>query len=184
MPHRALLAGVLLFAAGALEAQPATVILVRHAERATAPAADPTLTDAGTQRAVDLATTLAAARVTTIITTHLQRTRLTAKPLADSSKVTPIMVRAGGPTQAHVDSVATVVRSRPAGEVVLVVGHSNTIPAIVGALGGPKLADLCDTEYATLFILEFASSGPPRLIRAKYGAADPPDADRCARAMK
>jgi broad specificity phosphatase PhoE len=175
---------LILCAASSAMAQPATVILVRHAERAAAPANDPVLTEAGAQRALDLAATLAGARVTSVITTHLQRTHLTARPLAEKLGLTPMVVRAAGPTAAHVDSVAAAVRRRPAGDVVLVVGHSNTIPAIVGALGGPKLPDLCDAEYSTIFILEYPASGEPRLIRARYGAADPPDADSCARSMR
>jgi broad specificity phosphatase PhoE len=165
-------------------AQPSTVILVRHAERAAEPAGDPVLTDAGMRRALDLKEVLRGARVTSVITTHLQRTQLTAKPLADVDGLSFIVVRAGGPTPAHVDSVAAAVRRRPAGDVVLVVGHSNTIPAIVGALGGPKLSDLCDTQYSMLYILEFSSSGPPRFIEAKYGAPDPPDSGTCARSMR
>jgi broad specificity phosphatase PhoE len=165
-------------------AQPSTVILVRHAERAAAPDGDPVLTDAGTQRAQDLLAALAFARVGSIITTQFQRTQLTAKPLADSVRLTPIVVSAGGPTQRHVDAVAAAVKRRPAGEVVLVVGHSNTIPAIVRALGGPIMPDLCDNQYSMLFVLELPSTGEPRFIRAKYGAADPADSEVCARMMR
>jgi broad specificity phosphatase PhoE len=162
-------------------AQPSMVILVRHAERAAAPASDPVLTGAGMQRAADLAAALAGARVTAIITTHLQRTQLTARQVAQAIGQTSIVVRAGGPIQAHVDSVAAAVTRRPAGDVVLVVGHSNTIPGIIAALGGPALPDLCENQYASMFILEYSASGPPRLIKAKYGAADPPDSENCGR---
>lgn len=156
------------------------VILVRHAERGTAPAGDPVLTEAGTQRAAALAAALAGARVASVITTNLQRTQLTARPLLDAIGQSPIVVRAAG--AAHVDSVAAAVRRRPAGEVVLVVGHSNTIPPIVTALGGPALPDLCDNQYSTIFILEYpAAGGPPRFIKANYGAPDPPASDSCER---
>jgi broad specificity phosphatase PhoE len=163
-------------------AQPSTVILVRHAERGTEPANDPVITEAGAQRAIALKEVLRGARVTSVITTHLQRTQLTAKPLMEAVGLTPIVVRAGG--AGHVDSVAAAVRRRPAGDVVLVVGHSNTIPAIVGALGGPKLQDLCDSQYSMLYILEFPpGGGAPRFIEAHYGAADAPEAGNC-RAMR
>jgi broad specificity phosphatase PhoE len=166
------------------DAQPATVILVRHAERAAAPVNDPVLTEAGSQRALDLREALLAAGIKTVITTQLQRSGLTAKPLSDSLGITPLVVHAGGPTAAHVDSVAAAIRRRPAGDVVLVVGHSNTIPAIVGALGGPKLPDLCDNQYSMLFILEFPSHGAARFVQARYGAPDPVGADQCSRSMK
>jgi broad specificity phosphatase PhoE len=177
-----LLTSVLLLAAAAarLDAQPSMVILVRHAERGTAPAGDPTLTEAGTQRAAALAAALAGARVSSVITTNLQRTQLTARPLLDAIGQSPLVVRAAGTS--HVDSVAAAVRRRPAGEVVLVVGHSNTIPPIVTALGGPAIPDLCDSQYSMLFILEYpAAGGPPRYINANYGAPDPPASDSCER---
>ena len=163
-------------------AQPSTVILVRHAERAAEPRADPLLTPEGQQRALDLAAALASANVSSIITTHLQRTQLTAKPLGDAIGQSPIVVRAGGP--GHADSVAAAVMRRPAGETVLVVGHSNTIPAIIAALGGPKMPDLCDGQYSGLYVMELKAGSAPRLIKAKYGAPDAPDSDACNRAMR
>ena len=171
--YSALVLAASLLCAGAAAAQPSTVILVRHAEKGTTPANDPDLTPAGLQRAMDLAAVLADARVGSVITTHLQRTQLTATPAMKAAGLTPIVVRAGGP--GHADSVAAAVRRRPAGEVVLVVGHSNTIPAIIAALGGPKLPDLCDSQHSMLFVLELSATTPPRLIKSRYGAADPVD---------
>lgn len=171
-----------LFSASATLAQPSTVILVRHAERATEPRADPLLTPEGQQRAQDLAAALASANVSSIITTHLQRTQLTAKPLGDAIGQSPIVVRAGGP--GHADSVAAAVMRRPAGEVVLVVGHSNTVPAIIAALGGPKMPDLCDGQYSNLYVLELKPGSAARLIKAKYGLPDAPDSDACNRTMR
>ena len=170
--------------AGAAFAQPSTIILVRHAEKAAAPANDPVLTPAGEQRARDLLTALADAHVTAIITTQLQRTQLTAKPLADSAKITPMIVTAVADTKAHAEGVAAKAKSAPAGSVVLIVGHSNTIPAIIAALGGPRVPDICDPEYSKLFVLELGPSGPPKLVRAKYGVADAPESDACSRMMR
>jgi broad specificity phosphatase PhoE len=153
-------------------AQPATVILVRHAEKASATERDPVLSEAGMQRARDLGVALADAGVGSVFTTQYQRTRLTAAEVLAATKLTPIVVDAGGPN--HPAQVAAAVRARPAGEVVLVVGHSNTVGPIITALGGPRLGDICDSQYGNLFILEM--TGPaPKLIRAKYGKADPAD---------
>ena len=64
---------------------------------------------------------------------------------------------------------------------MLVVEHSNTVPAVIAALGGPALHDLCDGQYASLFVLVLpADGGAARLVRATYGAADAPDAGACA----
>ncbi len=69
---------------------------------------------------------------------------------------------------------------RHAGSVVLVVGHSNTVPSIIAALGGPKLADLCDSAYSNLFVLVLGEPGGARLIRSRFGDADPAADPACA----
>jgi len=182
--RRAFVAACAVVIAAQAGAQPSTVILVRHAEKAATPASDPGLTPEGVQRALDLAAALSGAHVTSVITTQFARTQLTAKPISDGLDKQPIVVNVGGPVAAHIEAVAAAVRARPAGDVVLVVGHSNTIPAIIAALGGPRVPDLCDPEYSSLFVLEFPAPGArPSFIRAKYGAADPPEATAC-RPMK
>lgn len=152
---------------------PALVVLVRHAEKAAEPADDPPLSAAGTVRAKELAAALAEAKVSAVITTQLRRTRDTAAPLVQALGLTPEVVEAKrGEGAAHIEAVVAAVRRHP-GEVVLVVGHSNTIPAIVGALGGPKLPDLCDGSFSDLFVLLPAAGGAPaRLVRSRFGAAD------------
>jgi broad specificity phosphatase PhoE len=179
---RVLLAALLICPTAA-SAQPALVILVRHAERDTAPPRDPVLTPAGIARARALHRAVASAAVGSVITTQLQRTQLTAKPLMDSLGLTPIVVPASAPVSAHAEAVAAAVRARPKGEAVLVVGHSNTIPAIIAALGGPTMPDLCDDQYASLFVLQFGDSPSPRFVLASYGAADPAELTGCPRTM-
>ena len=177
---RLLAVAAIAVAPAALPAQATTVILVRHAEKAPAPASDPLLSEAGQARAAALAEALADAGVQVVITTPFQRTRLTAAPLAEKRGLAPQTV-AVSPT--HVADVARAVREHK-GKTVLVVGHSNTIPAIVGALGGPKLGDLCDAQYAQLFTLVIPEQGTPSLVRAQYGAADAATAGDCARTMR
>lgn len=179
-----LLLGALLWAdsTAAAAATPQVVVLVRHAEKAEAPAGDVTLNDAGQARAEELAIALAEARVDTIITTQFRRTRDTAAPLARSLKLTPVVVQAGGETAAHARAVARAVLE--GGRSVLVVGHSNTVPAIIGALGGPAMAELCEGEYANLFTLVLVPGQPARLIHGHYGAQDAPAAGDCVRRMK
>ena len=160
-------------------AQARTVILVRHAEKEAEPRNDPPLTAPGAGRALALAAVLADAGVGSVIVTPTTRTRATGAPTAAAAGVTVIEVGLAGGVAAHLNAVAAAVRERPAGETVLVVGHSNTIPGIVRALGGPAMADLCDPEYAHLFVLMIPADGPPRLVRATYGAPDAPDAASC-----
>jgi broad specificity phosphatase PhoE len=79
-------------------------------------------------------------------------------------------------TAAHVRAVADAARAAGPDGVVLVVGHSNTVPAIVGALGGPTLPDLCDTQYATMFVVTLHGEQPPSVARVTFGAPDAADA--------
>ena len=183
--HRALVLAVVSIAAVApLHAQsaaPTIVVLVRHAEKAASPADDPGLTDAGRARADALAQALRDARVDAVITSQYERTRKTAEPIATARHLTPVVVRAGTDTEAHVREVAAAVRSQAAGGLVVVVGHTNTIPPVIAALGGPQLPDICDAEYARLFTLVLPAGGSPRLIQSTYGAPDP--AEPCGRTM-
>lgn len=152
-------------------AMPDLVILVRHAERATEPAGDPGLTPAGERRAQALAQALAGLRVNAIVTTQFRRTRDTAAPLAQALGLQPVVVDAKA---GHAQAVADAVRAQAG--AVLVVGHSNTIPAVLAALGGPKLAELCETSFHHAFLLHMAT--PPRWAQFSYGEvpAAPPAA--------
>ena len=148
------------------------VLLVRHAEKAAEPASDPPLTAAGVARAQALATALRDAGVTAVITTQLRRTRETAQPLAVARGLTPEIVPISRATiPGHVEAAVTAIRRHPGG-VVLVVGHNNSVPAIIAALGGPRLPDICESTYGDLFILQL-SGGGARLVQARYGLPDP-----------
>ena len=181
-----LVAGVcsiaLLGASGHVADTRTVVIVVRHAEKASATDRDPVLSEAGTSRANALAAALQDAGVSAVITTQFQRTRLTAQPLADKRGLTAEVVQAVPQADVHARAVADAVRKHEGG-TVLVVGHSNTVPAIIAALGGPKMPDLCDSAYSNLFIVVLGEPGGARLVRSRYGAADPPADATCANAM-
>ena len=160
LPVALLLTGALALPAAAM---PDLVILVRHAERATEPAGDPALTPAGEQRASALAQALAGLRVNAILTTQFRRTRDTAAPLARALGIQPQIVEA---KSGHVQAMADAVRAQSG--VVLVVGHSNTVSAMLAAMGGPKLVDLCETSFHHAFMLQPATE-PPRWLQFSYG---------------
>jgi len=155
-----------------------TVYVVRHAEKAPPVAGDTDmdLSASGYARADSLAVQLREAGIDAVITTQLKRTRFTASPVAARRRITPQIVPAGSSVSAHAESVAVAVR-RHKGARVLVVGHSNTIGPIISALGGPRIGELCDNEYANLFILTLSPAAPTRMLSARYGPPDPP-ADR------
>lgn len=171
----------LLFSAGfaataAAQNAPTVVILVRHAEKAAAPANDPPLTDAGVARAKALAVLLSDANIEAVIATPTVRTRETAGPTAEAHGIT-IETVAFAPAAVHAKAVAEAVMKH-GGKTVLVVGHSNTVAAIVASLGGPKLADLCDTQYSTLITMVLDGQ-TVRVIRSSYGIATPDTPEAC-----
>ena len=173
-------ASVLLAAGQPSSAPPATVVIVvRHAERAPG-SGDPPISEAGQARARALADIGKAAGVSAVITTQLQRTRQTAQPLFEALGITPTVVNTQSDVAKHAADVAAAVRQF-AGKTVLVVGHSNTVPAIVAALGGPKYADLCEPEYDSLITLVIDAEGGARAVRTRFGAATPVDASCASR---
>jgi len=165
----ALLALCLLgLAATRLRAQASLVILVRHAEKATGE--NPGLTAAGERRTEALTAAVAEVRLTAVITTQFRRTRLTADPVARAHGFTATVIPATGDLDADAATIAAAINALPAGSAVLVVGHSNTLGPIIAALGGPAIEDLCDAEYATLFVLARPGGrAPPSLLRPRVG---------------
>ena len=184
VPQLLLALGIAL-AAGAtrLHAQASLVILVRHAEKA-APSGDVDLSPQGEARARALAEHLAQVRLDAILVTQYRRTGQTAGPTATMTGIAPRIVPTAATVDAHARAVSRQLDALPPGSAALVVGHSNTLGAIITALGGPALPDLCDGEYATIFVLDRAGPAGPRLLRARFGPADPPGAEACTRAMR
>ncbi len=154
-----------------------TIVLVRHAEKSSNTDRDPDLSDIGRARAAALDTALMDVHVTAIIVTPYRRTAETAALVAARHHLTPIVVAIDANNlDAHVAAVAKAAMAHDG--VVLVVGHSNTIPKIVHALGGPVGADLCDANYATMFTVSTAA-GKGRTVRSRFGAAEPSGAEQC-----
>jgi len=143
------------------------VYLVRHAERADQGAAaggmqaqsDPLLSAAGEARARRLATMLADAGIKAVFATEYRRTRDTAVPLAAE-------IGLEVQTNPARDTAGLVARLRAdhAGEIVLLVGHSNTVPEIIKALGGPEVT-IGELEYDNLFVFIPATN---TLSRIRY----------------
>ncbi len=126
------------------------IFVVRHAERADAggpPQQDPALSTVGQDRAKKLAAMLAEAGVTAISVTNTTRTQQTAQPLATKLGLHPEIVDAAD-TAATLKSLKTTHKD----DVVLVVGHSNTVPLILKAYGKDGVT-IADTEFDNLFVI-------------------------------
>ena len=166
--HAALLAGVIASTAfSAMAESPITVFLVRHAEKETS-GADPSLTEAGRARAELLTGLLADAGITTIFTSQYNRTRETAAPLAKRLGLSVTVVPAK-----DLDALLTKVRALPPGARALIVGHSDTVPALAHRLTGAKVAELTDADYDRLYIATFGKNRDGEVVVLHYGGAVP-----------
>lgn len=154
-----------LLATGPAMAQ--TVILVRHAEKADQ-SADPALSAQGEARGAALGVTLNDARVTHILVTPLQRTRLTALLTSVAHEIIPEVIGFDGGTPEHVAAIVARVRSLGPDDVVLVVGHSNTVPLIASALGQRLVGQMRDCEYDRLTVLRL-DGGTTTTVVGRYG---------------
>ena len=149
-----LLCSVLLVSTAAAQS---TIFLVRHAEKAGGE--DPDLTETGRARAESLATALKDAGITAIYTSEVKRTQQTAAPLAKALHLEPTMIAAK-------DRDALVAKLQSSSGNALVVGHSNTIPEIIKALGIAEPITIADNDYDNLFVVVLEEK--PRLIRLHY----------------
>ena len=151
-----------------------TVIVVRHAEKAAGQGDDPHLSDAGEARAKALAHALEGAGVTAIITTQFVRTGETAAPVAAAAGMKPEIVPVKWDSLSQHAAAVAAAAMRQAGGVVLVVGHSNTVPDIVGALGAAMPDTICDSEYDRMEIVSVMAGRSAHVVEARYGVPAPP----------
>ncbi|WP_321488768.1 phosphoglycerate mutase family protein [uncultured Hyphomonas sp.] len=149
LTRRGTLAALSFLALGACASTPAipdtTIYLVRHAEKQAGP--DPDLTVVGRARAEILSQELQDAGLTEVWSTDTTRTKETAKPVSK---------RTGLPIQIYDASrqAAFAARLKATPGAMLVVGHSNTIPDLVGLLGGKPGAPIVEAdEYDRLYVV-------------------------------
>ena len=147
-----------------------TVIFVRHAEKAALPADDPGLSEAGKLRAAELARQLVdadvVAGVDAIYSTSFRRTEETVLPVATALDL-PITSYDASNTETIMDEI---VREHK-GKIVLVVGHGNTVPALIGNMGASKnVPSIDEDEYDNIYVVSIPWFGKTKTIRLRYGA--------------
>lgn len=146
------------------------IFLVRHAEKAS-DANEPgvPLSAAGRARAERLARVLGTAGISGIYATETDRARQTAEPLARALKleVRPYAPRAADGKPAPQILVDRLQKDAPAA-AVLVVGHSNTVPEILAALGHPEKIEIPSTQFDDLFVVLPRAGARPTVLHLKY----------------
>lgn len=133
----------------------AVIYLARHAEKAQG--ADPALDAEGRGRAERLVRQFRDAPLEAIYSTDYRRTRETVQGVAADHGLT-IRIYDGN----DLAGLARTLRER--GETALVVGHSNTTPEMVRALGGPY-EPMTEAEYDRLYRVALPS-GETALLTA------------------
>jgi broad specificity phosphatase PhoE len=149
-----------------------SIYLVRHAEKQTSTGNmmgnDPDLTLEGRIRADILADTLTGKKISGVYSTNYQRTRHTAAPTA-MIKITDVKIYSDG--NKLLDSLITRKKKG-----YLVVGHSNTIPAMLKHIGlQPSMEDIPENDYDNLFVvrIHWAFGRTIKLTEKTYGKPSP-----------
>ena len=135
--------GALIAIAAAPAAAQHDVYVMRHLNT-VAGQPDPDLLPEGRQAAEALASWFGEERPVAIYVTDYKRTRETVAPLAARLGLTPILYDPR-------DTPGLVARVRAEHGAVLVVGHSNTVPDIIAALGGARPAPLAHEDFGDIW---------------------------------
>jgi len=169
----AALAGVFVVALGfwlVSAASTTTIFVMRHAEKLTSNPddPDPALAPAGEARALELAQVFGRAPrgqgLDAVIVSEFRRTQDTVRPLANRLGIPVIVVPAE-------DTSKTAKRalSENRGGRALIVGHSDTVPAIVEALSGVDVGAMSEADYGIVYVVTI-----PRFSRAAVTRLDLP----------
>jgi 2,3-bisphosphoglycerate-dependent phosphoglycerate mutase len=147
-----------------------TMIFVRHAEKALIPVDDPGLSAEGEARAAELARQLVDADVVAgidaIYSTNYRRTIETAQPVADALGHDIRIYENLEDDEPLVDAMVADNK----GKIILVVGHSNTLPTMIAALGASKkVPPIAEFEYDNLYLVSIPWFGKTKTIRLRFG---------------
>lgn len=146
-----------------------TIIFVRHADKAAVPADDPGLSPAGQRRVAELTRQLVDADVVAgidaIYATPFRRTQDTVRPLADALNL-EINNYDPGDTEAILEHIL----KKHKGKIILVVGHSDTVPVLIANLGASKkVPPIAEDEYDNIYIISIPWFGKTKTIRLRFG---------------
>jgi phosphohistidine phosphatase SixA len=146
------------------------IFLLRHADRSST--GDDALSPAGRARAERLAHMLVETGVSMALCSDAQRTQETLAPLklvrGDGLVIKPVSTQAPGGLAEHVNATVAAIEALPAGAVVMVVGHSNTIGPIIERLGGGSIAPIGETEFDKLFLLCRPAGSSNAALQMRY----------------
>ena len=158
MKHLALILSIPLLLVTYANAGP-VVFIVRHAEKASTGGKDPDLSVQGQKRADALAHILKDSQITSVFVTEFKRTQETAAPAARAAHVSPTVLPAN-----DIGALAEKLRALTGNG--LVVGHGNTIPDLLKALGITTPVTIPEDDYTEIFAVLIGDT--PQLLRLHY----------------
>jgi broad specificity phosphatase PhoE len=146
-----------------------TIIFVRHADKAVETADDPGLSPAGQRRVAELTRQLVDADVVAgidaIYSTPFRRTQETVRPLADALN---LEINTYDPVDT--EAILEHILKKHKGKIILVVGHSNTVPVLIANLGASKkVPPIAEDEYDNIYIISIPWFGKTKTIRLRFG---------------
>jgi broad specificity phosphatase PhoE len=146
-----------------------TMIFVRHAEKASQPADDPGLSEAGRRRVAELTRQLVdadvVAGVDAVYATPLRRTQETASGVADALDL-PVHTYSLDDEEAVLDTILKEYK----GKIILIVGHSDTVPRLIANLGASKkVPPIQEDEFDNIYVVSIPWFGKTKTIRLRYG---------------
>jgi broad specificity phosphatase PhoE len=142
------------------------IILVRHAEKIgdDLNGKDVPLSKAGQERARLLAEMLKDSGITVIYATDTVRTRDTALPTARK-----LGLKIRNLEQRDPEAAVRRMQHENANDVVLIVGHADTLPGLLEALGYRREIKIPSNDYTNLFVVIPRQGRVPSVIRVGYG---------------
>ena len=152
---------VCLLANGSVYAQEA-VFVIRHAEQELTGQVDAGLRPEGRERATDWAKILRPSGLDLVVTTEIKRSRDTGAIIAEALEVPQVEFSRGGSS-----GIAKFLRENYPEDVILVVGHSETIPQLLRSFGYQDTFPISRSAYGWLFIVTPLENGPPAVTRLK-----------------
>lgn len=167
--------GVFLLLAACTSSKPAemptlpdtVVYVVRHAEKADA-SPDTPLSTAGMARAEALADKLINEPISRIYATTLQRTQQTVALLAKAKGVAIVPLDPN-----NTDELVQRIKTDDLGQVILVAGHSNTIPGIIQALNGTVIEPIEEHQFDRIYKVVLSANGTSRVEVMQFGVGTP-----------
>ena len=146
-----------------------TIIFFRHAEQTSHDEADPPLSEAGQRRVAELTRQFVDADVVAgidaIYSTPYIRSLDTVRPLADQLDI-PINTYAADDTE----EVLNTILKNHKGKIILVIGHSNTLPVLIANLGASKnVPAIAQNEFDNIYIISIPWFGKTKTIRLRIG---------------